>query len=332
MGKQSTQEIAAIYQKHPDAGVHAAAEWVLRQWDQEEKISTIRTELEGKLLPANQRWYLDASGLTFTIVDLDSAQLGSPQGENGRRDDESQRTVAIDRQLAISQTEVPVALFQRYVAESKNSTHEYSLRYSPDASCPQTSVTWYEAVAFCNWLSAQAGLSSEEYCYQPNEDGEYANGMSVVPDATKRKGFRLPSESEWEMFCRAGTVTSRHFGNSAHWLGEYAWYLPNGDDRSWPVASKKPNAWGLFDVHGNVWEWCQDSTTFNAALTTNRQEDRNRASAEDLQIIEDGESRPLRGGSYFYHEIYTRSALRNREPVDARYFGIGLRPVRTLDP
>ena len=82
--------------------------------------------------------------------------------------------------------------------------------------------------------------------------------MRIKADALKLPGYRLPTEAEWEYACRAGAVTSRYYGLSVDLLGRYAWYLKNAQQRAWPCGSLQPNDLGLFDMLGNVLEWCQE--------------------------------------------------------------------------
>ncbi|RCG28991.1 formylglycine-generating enzyme family protein [Sphaerisporangium album] len=111
---------------------------------------------------------------------------------------------------------------------------------------PVTDVSWKEAVRFCNLLSQRTGLDS---CYSPGDDPD---GQDVVCD-WGAGGYRLPSEAEWEYACRAGTSGVR-YGE----LDEIAWYRENSGGEVHDVATKAPNAWGLYDMIGNVWEWCWD--------------------------------------------------------------------------
>src|SRR5437763_263442 len=82
--------------------------------------------------------------------------------------------------------------------------------------------------------------------------------MKIPADVLQRKGYRLPTEVEWEYACRAGTVTSRYYGDSIELLKNYAWYVENGLEKAWPSGRLKPNDLGLFDMLGNVYEWCLD--------------------------------------------------------------------------
>ena len=95
------------------------------------------------------------------------------------------------------------------------------IRYSPDPKGPMNNVSWYDAAAYCNWLSRKENLPE---CYEPNERGKYAAGMRIKSDALKLTGYRLPTEAEWEYACRSGAATSRYYGSSIDLLERYAQY------------------------------------------------------------------------------------------------------------
>jgi formylglycine-generating enzyme len=151
---------------------------------------------------------------------------------------------------------------------------------------PVERVTWYEAVEYCNELSRQEGLDP---CYS-------GSGASMLCDFTAN-GYRLPTEAEWEYACRAGTETDFHTGNMTHSgsspldpaLDRAGWYFGNSGSTTHPVGEKEPNAFGLYDMHGNVWEWCWDwyASDYYAS-----------SPAEDPRGPASGSDRVVRGGSW----------------------------------
>src|SRR5262249_1996193 len=137
-------------------------------------------------------------------------------------------------------------------------------------------------------------------------------------------GYRLPTEAEIEYATRAGTVTSRYFGDSEELLGNYAWYSKNSSERTWPVGIKKPNDLGLFDVQGNAFTWCQE--TFKAYPQAQQVAD----DKEDAALVViSTKGRVLRGGSFGNLAAFVRSAVRVICAAGFRDLSIGFRPART---
>ena len=169
-------------------------------------------------------WYLNKQGQTMVVIHGPSSFLmGSPKDEAGREAKaELQLSRPINHSFSISMTEVTRGQFLRFL-KSKPGYDESSDESNPDL--PKNHVSWYQATEYCNWLSEQEGIPSDEWCYVPDED--FGVGMTLPADFLKRTGYRLPTEAEWEYACRAGTLTSRHFGETEALLGHYAWYAKN---------------------------------------------------------------------------------------------------------
>jgi len=143
--------------------------------------------------------------------------------------------------------------------------------------------------------------------------------ISKLNELDSNHTYRLPTEAEWEYACRAGSTTAYSYGNDSGQLGQYAWYDDNSNSKTHPVGEKEPNAWGLYDMHGNVWEWCQDwydSDYYNDSPGT------------DPQGPNSGSYRVLRGGGWSSSADGCRSAIRNRNTPDNVPIYFGLRLVR----
>jgi hypothetical protein len=193
-------------------------------------------------------------------------------------------------------------------------------------------VSWFNAVRYCQWLSEQEGVSPNQWCYPPL--AEIKEGMQLPVKYLSRTGYRLPTEAEWEYACRAGATTSRYFGESREMLNNYARTFHNsaeGDagEHAWPLGQLKPNDFGLFDIHGNLWEWCADRYCAYPELP--RSEAVEDVEDSELQILDtEADRRVLRGGSFLNRAPIVRCAARNRYRASTANYYVGFRVVRTI--
>ena len=220
--------------------------------------------------------------------------MGSPASDhNAQPDEKPQRRVKITRPFLLGKFKVTQALYQDVTGKNPSAfkpdgRRGANLHDEDSLRRPVESVTWLDAVAFCNRLSERHGLKPYYHV-----DG---SNVSVIGG----DGWRLPTEAEWEYACRAGTTTRWCFGDDPARLGEYAWFADNSGDMMHPVGLKKPNDWGLHDMHGDVAEWCWDRFDPNYYIT---------APLSDPAGGR-GETRVHRGGGWNDAAAQTRSASR----------------------
>ncbi|MBI1915397.1 MAG: SUMF1/EgtB/PvdO family nonheme iron enzyme [Planctomycetes bacterium] len=298
--------LLALYRDDPDPGIHGATGWLLRQWQQQDKVEAIDVASRERQRPETRRWYVNGQGQTMVIV---------PPGEFETVEGGKRQKVRIEHRFALAAREVTVAEFRRF-----HKDHQYFKEYAPTEDCPVNMVSWYDAAAYCNWLSKSEGIPEAQWCYVPNEKGKYAEGMKVKANVLSLSGYRLPTEAEWEYACRAGSVTAWSMGEGEDLLGKYGWYDANSGRRLRPVGLLRPNDLGFFDLHGNVWEWCQNR--YEAFM------DKKDPQKED--VVDSKSSRSLRGGAFDFYALDVRAAIRSSNVPANRDDSSGFRPARTV--
>jgi eukaryotic-like serine/threonine-protein kinase len=333
-----------IYIKAIDPGLHAAAEWLLRQWGEqawleqmtkqwaEEKEQREKASRAAIAPGAQGQWFVNSQGQTMVVIpNPEEFMMGSPSTELERRpkdeirdvEDEFRHRRLIGHSFAIASKPVSKEQFLKF--DHHFSYNEMARRH-PTPTCPIGGVTWFKAAKYCNWLSKEEGIDPDEWCYEPTKDDKYEEGMKLAPNYLKRTGYRLPTEAEMEYATRAGAETSRYYGEAGELLPKYGWYSKNSKEITWEVGRLKPNDFGLFDTHGNVMCWCQERYDVYPQKESPEPE----GDKEDQLLINGKDPRVLRGGSFDRPASELRSASRYvivPESPDADH---GLRVARTM--
>ena len=261
-------------------------------------------------------------GFKWITVKAGTFSMGAPGGEKCRQSNETQHKVTLSNDFEIANVEVTQG---QYKAQLGASPSKFA---SCGSGCPVEQVTWHDAAAYSNKLSAAKGLMP---CYRcAVVSGK--NSCSVDPEFSGKKiydcpGYRLPTDAEWEYAYRAGTTTGLHNGAISNCTtdtsaGLIGWYKANAASKTHPVAGKLANAWGLYDMAGNVWEWTND--WYQADLGS--------ATVTDPAGPSTGTKRVFRGGAWSDTALHLRAALRNNDAPTFVSNIYGFRPARTLNP
>lgn len=253
-------------------------------------------------------------GMKLVLISAGSFQMGSPDGE-GEADEHPRHEVRISRPFYLSIHEMTQG---QYLAVTGNNPSWFSAKGSGKESVktmstdehPVETVSWYDAVRFSNLLSEKEGLTPFYTVAEPKVQVRDWNGP----------GYRLPTETEWEYACRAGSQMRYSFGDDAAELPRHAWFGTAFGKVTHPVGQKLANAWGLYDMHGNVWEWCWDWYAADSYKKTTH---------VDVKGPESANFRVRRGGSFSDLPPDLRSAVRTRLGPAIRSRFVGFRLART---
>jgi len=236
--------------------------------------------------PSPQKKFTNTIGMEFILIPAGSFKMGSTIGGENAKPHE----VNISKSLYLQTTEVSQGQWKKVMGDNPSSFKECG------DDCPVENVSWDDIQRFIGKLN----------------------------QLEKPKGYRLPSEAEWEYACRAGTTTEYSFGDDSRILGEYAWYLDNSNNKTHRVATRTPNPWGLYDMHGNVGEWVEDEWhgSYQGAPADGRA----------WVVNPGGSARVVRGGGWINDAQVCRSATRCRLWPGLRGGFVGFRLSRSVSP
>jgi len=248
------------------------------------KKRKLKEEAKGEAVP---KTYTNSIGMEFNLIASGFFTMGSSSSGKMQK---PPHEVQISKSFYLQTTQVTQGQWKMVMGDKPSSFKKCG------DECPVESVSWEETQNFINKLNEMGG--------------------------TDKFIYRLPTEAEWEYACRAGTTTEYSYGEDTSKLNEYAWYLDNSVDRTHPVGQKKPNPWGLYDMHGNVCEWVEDDWHDNYESAPND----GRAWIDESR----GADRVFRGGSWGCDAHDCRLAFRNGGPAGGRWQYVGFRLARSV--
>ena len=316
------------YSQDPRSGIHGATGWLLRQWGFQLEASRVDQTPIPYDATGEREWYtleikspsegtrvgLDPieQSLYFTFIVFPAGQyrLGSPDGEADEQLDERLRQVVLTRPFAVCDRELTWAQFDPIDNRRKHIAWEHQFERKLGDHDPAFGINWFEAVSYCRWLTTQSQFDEKSQCY--DDPGMLTTDQEGNPLYERiyldRTGFRLPTEAEWEVACQGGMQSTFSFGNDIQLLRQYGWSGETSNKWSHTVGQLRPNPRGLFDVHGNLTEWCHDwyGTKSESELVV------------DPSGPSKGPVRVVRGGGFVLVPEFCRTALRKGNVPSAR--------------
>ncbi len=278
-----SEKLVEIFKENPDSGVHSMSEWLLKHWGFEDELKNARSDVQTAKPRDGFDWHEDPNGLCFAIFGpVEKFEMGRPDIETETFELGKHQTVSIPYRFGVATREITAREFLDFEDRLVEKWNQYGDQPNEDqaddwqkkinrlrrnqidrkveiSDSPMSKVKWHEVALFCNDLTDDFESEDDVRKVYNVEFGKIEFTVRPFGSIRDTPAIRLPTGTEWEYACRAGTSTKYFFGRQPKWMKDYGWNINNSGDNLMPVATLKPNRFGIFDTHGNVMEWCHNS-------------------------------------------------------------------------